>query len=170
MRICNCCHSIFIGPKKKFWPKTILGTQIFSDTILFSDPTFFWSHHLLELRFFAWTQNFVGPKIMLIQMIFDTKFTWTEQFFGTKIFWHKIFLDPKLFWTKNVLDQKFVWTKILLDQNFFRPNIFLDQTFFWTQTFFGTKIFLDQILFICTWEWSFTLALAQLVLGLYVHF
>ena len=57
--------------------------------------------------------------------------------------------DPRFFLTQNF------WI-----QNFLDPNFLLELKLLWTQHFFGPKIFLGSK---CTWEWSLTLALAQLV-------
>ena len=47
-----------------------------------------------------------------------------------------------------------------MDPKYFGPKIFLDPKFFSNQNFFRSRNFLDPR---CTWEWSLTLALAQLV-------
>ena len=59
------------------------------------------------------------------------------------------------FWT-----QKFLRPKIFLTQNLVGHKKFSELTFFWTQQFLVLKILLDPT---CTWKWSLTLVLAQLV-------
>ena len=60
-----------------------------------------------------------------------------------------------------VLDPKFFLTNY-----FFDPNFLLQPNFCWTK-YFLPKIFFDQQ---CTWEWSLTLVLAQLVIKSYYTF
>ena len=57
-------------------------------------------------------------------------------------------------------DPRFCLTQNFWIQDLFGPKMFTELKHFWTQHFFGLKIFFDPK---CTWEWSLTLALAQLV-------
>ena len=132
------------------------------------------------LKIFS-TQNFVGPKVVSCQQLFSG-----SKLFGIKSFFYQtFFLSPKFFWTQNFFGPKiflvvnfkglqifmelqiFFWHKIYWTQKNVGPKTYLDPIFFWNQNFVWHKIFWDPK---CSWEWSLTLALAQLVLSLYFFF
>ena len=82
-------------------------------------------------------------------------------------------VGPKIFQTPYFLTQNFLRPKFFYLE-YFSTQKFFDLKFCWTENLFGLKIFWDpKVLDIelnemqqqskCTWEWSLTLALAQLV-------
>ena len=96
----------------------------------------------------------------------------------TQIFWTKNFLDqnllnqnffgPKISWTQNFLDPKFFGPKNFLDPNILDPDLYiLGIKCLRTNevTNFGYQILIQKPK--CPWDWSLTLALAQLVFILF---
>ena len=95
---------------------------------------------------------------MLDQFFLGTIYVWTQKKFGPRI----LLNQSKLFWNVNFLTNNYFWPQTA-NTKFFGPNIFQTQIF-WTQYFVGYEFYryflLDPN---CTWEWSLTLALCQLV-------
>ena len=128
-----------------------LSPSLFLPFVKVFDPILFWTQKCF------WTQNIFDPFFPQINFC-------TLHFFAPKIFGPYIW--TQIFFTKN-----FVWWEQLLTYNFCWPKIFLTLVL-------GHKIFQDKwgLTFLyqilthkpkCTWEWSLTLALAQLVSFIY---
>ena len=80
--------------------------------------------HFVKPKLFGskiiWTQNYLGPKILL-----GFNILWTKNYFGSKIlFWHKFFFNQN-FRDQNYFGPKYVWTHNFLDKKFFVPKYFL---------------------------------------------
>ena len=102
----------------------------------------------------------------------------SQEFFGATNFFDRTFFGPKFFWHNfwthffgpKLVDQTFILTTNIFYQILFWTQSFLDPKvleFFWAHNLFGQiRLQMLKILIYkpkCTWEWSLTLALAQLV-------
>ena len=97
--------------------------------------TQFLDHHFVRPKLLGskiiWTQNHLGPRILLGSYIFRPKLFWIQNFILTQFFypkfWTKMIFDskffgPKTFWTHNFLDTKFLWTQTPFSSAFWVQN------------------------------------------------